>query len=1009
MKILAIRFENIHSLRGVHEINFEKPPLNEAGLFAITGPTGSGKSTLLDVITLALFNRIARLNTAVSQTIMEDYGGIMTRNTRSCFAEITYKSKGEKYRSHWSIARNRNDNLSPRKQELIHVESGEILESGTKTPEKNQEIIGLTYDQFIKAIVLAQGEFNKLLLAPRRERNKLLEDITGAHHYRQIGRAVFERQSTLKREIELKSATLESFQIFDEAVVNAKKDHLKLLLKNKVNFEKEFEKVKSAVTTKKSLQEKHGERKNWEKEHNKYLSDYEIFKPYGNKLILHERLSKYSKPLQEFAKTNEDFKQVKLEIQRLFSEKEKEISQQEKLLLKSAQLLKQEITVDNVLQSLEAFRMQIEALVNDEKLNQSNTQIHKNQIRNHCDSISKKGYKLKFTDSIELFEKNFITLKTQINQTISESGIATLSQLNEQINEKRTAKDAAVVFIHKKENIDKLELLCDKVLIEIQESEKKIKTYLSEKSTSEKAVVQLSKEVADLEKEINHQRMYQSLEAHRHQLKDNEPCPLCGALEHPYATGENIETIQETLLTEKRETLDTHKKLVISLNANIHSLTNEIRRNSAANDERKQELKNVYSELEKYAAILGWNTHETVGILHQETKKINDSLAFLENTKQAFEIMPEFEELSESLEAFKKSNQQYETIKSQRKSLYQGENIAQEINLLTQPLLRTTATLESLEKQLSQMQEKLEKLKKIHHTQENNLLEIARKEALDTIENLKNSLLKDTHVQRIRERKEALQNQFIQLSERKRNIDEQIKTLETSDTDTRTLEILSEKVAELQFAIDSTNQEYGAITQELKKDEEIRSQRQELLEIIRQLQKRQLLWKKMNDLIGDSNGNKFSEFVQDLTLKQLLGHTNRRLAEFSDRYFIDPSSADKGSDTLFVIDHYMGKARRSIHTLSGGETFLVSLAMALALSDIASRNIKIESLFIDEGFGTLDPETLDQAISVLEKMQHEDERCIGVISHVDELKKRITTQIQLERTSLGYSQISVIG
>jgi exonuclease SbcC len=104
----------------------------------------------------------------------------------------------------------------------------------------------------------------------------------------------------------------------------------------------------------------------------------------------------------------------------------------------------------------------------------------------------------------------------------------------------------------------------------------------------------------------------------------------------------------------------------------------------------------------------------------------------------------------------------------------------------------------------------------------------------------------------------------------------------------------------------------------------------------------------------------------------------------------------------------MGNARRSVRTLSGGETFLVSLAMAFALSDIASRNVKIESLFIDEGFGTLDPETLDQAISILEKMQNEGDRSVGVISHVGALKERITTQVQLEKSSLGYSQIRVV-
>lgn len=1009
MKILAIRFENIHSLRGVHEIDFEKKPLNEAGLFAITGPTGSGKSTLLDVITLALFNRIARLNTAISPTIMEDDGGIMTRNTRSCFAEITYASKGQKYRSHWSVARNRNNNLNPRKQELIHVESGEIIESGTKTPDKNQEIIGLSYEQFVKAIVLAQGEFNKLLRAPRRERNKLLEDITGAHHYRKIGSAVFERMSALKREIDLKNATLEGYQLLEEAVVNAKNEHLKVLLKNKSAFESELDKIKAAVTTKKNLQEKNAEKLKWEEAFKNYKSDHQVFKPYGDKLILHERLSKYSPTLQEFTKVTDAIHALQLELQQLLEDQKREKYTQKNLLSKASQLLKKELTIENSLNSLEAFRIQIETLLNEEKLSQNNTKIHKNQVLSHCKNISNKGYPLQFSDSFEEFEKTYSALQQQINQTIADSGVKTLSDLLEQIREKRRAIEESVAFIHKKENLEKITRQFDKVSEEIRESKAKIKTYLEAKSKSEKTILQISEEVATLEKEIQHQRMYQSLEAHRNDLKPDEPCPLCGALEHPYALEKRMENVQETLLTEKRNALDTHKKLVISLQTNMQALEKEINRNTNENNERQSEITDLLATLENQSRILGWNPQESSEVLKNKNEKLKASFALLENTKQAFEVLPEFEELAKNFQQLKHWNEHYDKNESKRASLYQGEHISEDILQLTQPLQKTIATLESLEKQISNVQEKLDTLKESYKIQEKKLLEIAQIEGFSAIEDLQKGLLKVEHVQRIRERKEELQQLFIQLTERKKSLDEQIKSLKTADTDVRPLTVLSEKASELQAALDKTNQDYGALKQELKKNEEVRQQRQALLDVIAQLTKKHLLWKKMNDLIGDKNGNKFSEFVQDLTLKQLLGHTNLRLAEFTDRYFIDPTSADKGSDSLFVVDHYMGQARRSIHTLSGGETFLVSLAMALALSDIAARNIKIESLFIDEGFGTLDPETLDQAISVLEKMQHEDARSIGVISHVDELKKRITTQICLDRTSLGYSQISIVG
>ena len=165
-------------------------------------------------------------------------------------------------------------------------------------------------------------------------------------------------------------------------------------------------------------------------------------------------------------------------------------------------------------------------------------------------------------------------------------------------------------------------------------------------------------------------------------------------------------------------------------------------------------------------------------------------------------------------------------------------------------------------------------------------------------------------------------------------------------------------------------------------------------------------WELLNQLIGDSTGKKFNDFAQDMSLSQLLRHANIRLKDLSDRYKID-KPVDDEDDSLVAIDEHMGGQRRSVKTLSGGETFILSLSMALALSDLASRNVEINSLFIDEGFGTLDPETLDQTLDTLEKLQAESSKTIGIISHVDSLKERIATQICLQRNGQGYSTLEV--
>ena len=161
----------------------------------------------------------------------------------------------------------------------------------------------------------------------------------------------------------------------------------------------------------------------------------------------------------------------------------------------------------------------------------------------------------------------------------------------------------------------------------------------------------------------------------------------------------------------------------------------------------------------------------------------------------------------------------------------------------------------------------------------------------------------------------------------------------------------------------------------------------------------------MKKLIGDANGNNFANFAQGLTLQNLLVFANRRLKNLSDRYLLDKTSQE---DTLNVIDQYQGNIRRAVSTLSGGESFLISLALALSLSDMASKTVSLDSLFIDEGFGTLDQETLEIAINTLEKLQSESQKTVGVISHVPALKERINVQIVLNKNPQGYSEIEII-
>jgi exonuclease SbcC len=195
----------------------------------------------------------------------------------------------------------------------------------------------------------------------------------------------------------------------------------------------------------------------------------------------------------------------------------------------------------------------------------------------------------------------------------------------------------------------------------------------------------------------------------------------------------------------------------------------------------------------------------------------------------------------------------------------------------------------------------------------------------------------------------------------------------------------------------------GAMSQQIKDNEEKKGSQQATLQAIAQQKETLQVWRQLNELIGSSSGKKYRTFAQGLTFDIMVKHANAQLHKMSDRYLLIRD--DNSPLELNVIDNYQGGEIRSTKNLSGGEGFIISLALALGLSQMASQNIRVDSLFLDEGFGTLDEESLDIALDTLTSLQQEG-KLIGVISHVQALKERILTQIRVDKLSGGFSQIS---
>jgi exonuclease SbcC len=263
--------------------------------------------------------------------------------------------------------------------------------------------------------------------------------------------------------------------------------------------------------------------------------------------------------------------------------------------------------------------------------------------------------------------------------------------------------------------------------------------------------------------------------------------------------------------------------------------------------------------------------------------------------------------------------------------------------------------------------------------------------------------LNDIERQALERQDQLLKSEFSALMARLNDKTRYLTSERTKKVTEQPLDLLKTQQQQLISSLNVMKEEIGAIRQKLADNEQIRLKQQSRIEAIEAQQRECVRWNTLHELIGSADGKKYRNFAQGLTFEMMIGHANRQLHKMTDRYLL--TRDEEQALELNVVDNYQAGEIRSTKNLSGGESFIVSLALALGLSQMASKNVRVDSLFLDEGFGTLDEEALDTALETLSGLQQEG-KLIGVISHVQVLKERISTQIQISPTSGGRSTMS---
>jgi len=1019
MKINKIYLKNINSFKDKHEIDFTINPLASAGLFAIVGPTGAGKSTLLDAITLALFNQIPRFDKKISKDFVASAGSILTKGERECFVEVEYSCKSGSFVSKWWIEMNRNQNLNDYGMEITDLQTGQLLPlKKSEIPKRNEELIGLSYDQFIKSILLSQGEFAKFLKSGKDERGKLLEDITGTQIYRKLGKKAFEIAKEKEQDLKDLSTNIDtenrklSSPEQEQSWLNRKIEIEKIsseleaqiqIFKTKVELKNQLLNFQKSIVEKSEKQAKEQQSLNdFESYEAKKLQNHEKAEPFQSLILQLESQQKALQVLQE----------------RLRSEEEslkKNIGLLNKILNKIGELTKEQNTVnlENALKMLQNFREKLTQLENKRSLQEVAKKNNETQIEELINKISEKSLRFDFRqindEIIESIKNVGITHKNTLDETFKIAQITALEEVatkRENLTEEHRNYSVLKQFVWEYVKIN------DDAKKE-QEQEKLQNTFITTQKPKlekiHKLLVEISQKIKQLETEKETLGKSYNFEKDRQTLlKKDEPCPLCGSLEHPFLShyANNYVEIDLKLSEAKNEEKALHESFQ-DLNTKLASanvlLANAIAKIATFNEQilaikEKIEEKKQALKLEK----VGGNTD----IIDDQIKIIETQQNALNGIENKAAKLKDLQNLYRLCSSTKVLQGEYFLLITQLKELYSGTSFEKEYNDIQTGFVKTQANIQFSTKIIKDIKEEISPKQKTFDTEQVNLENQVKLVGFEDLKTCQLAILNSENAKALREKKQALllviQTLNEQIKEHQKDLDEvklkddgsvELNTLITQEHDTKAKqeEIRKEQV-EIAVNLVTQTQTKAAI-----------KQLQTQLQI---LEKDNLKWELLGKYIGNADGKKFATFAQGLTLSRLMALTNRRLTDLSDRYLLD-KPGEQEEDELMIVDLYMGNERRSVKTLSGGETFMISLSLALALSDLASKNIKLESLFIDEGFGTLDPETLDLALNTLEKLQQEAQKNIGIISHVESIKERITTQIRLERNNRGFSRIVI--
>jgi len=561
-------------------------------------------------------------------------------------------------------------------------------------------------------------------------------------------------------------------------------------------------------------------------------------------------------------------------------------------------------------------------------------------------------------------------------------------------------------------------------------------------------------------REMAYLRTIANFEDARKKLVDDKPCPLCGSLHHPFAEG-NIPEIDE--IEKKINKLSSLIKKAGQLENKLKEYESEEKKAGNAlaeaekmfvhiqhkKDDTQADIQHAEKELQladdkyqelKTKLILSLKPFGVKDILDKNLNFIAEGLTLRQKNWQAYQqqksemekqiiglvseiksldaVLKTLEETLRGKQTFLENLQkEFEKLRSARKELYGSKDPDKEEVHLQGRVLEAEKSEKIARKVLDKIRQQLNELKtRIMALRENTA---AREPELDDLESLFKisckkvgfddeptfilSRLSFDERNKLNNRARGLDKKQTDIATRKKDRETRLYKETAKKMTSVSLDILKNEQTAVQEFLKTIGEEVGAIKQKLSDNADAKERLKQKIVLIDAQKKEFARWDALHSLIGSADGKKYRNFAQGITFELMVSHANRQLEKMSDRYLLVRD--EKQPLELNIVDDYQAGEIRSTKNLSGGESFVVSLSLALGLSNMASRNVQVDSLFLDEGFGTLDEDALEIALEALSGL-HQKGKLIGVISHVSALKERISTQINIMPLSGGKSLIT---